>query len=91
MVKKQPRDFWVNQVLGCFRVVWSQFWTSSKFLSVLGTTTNNQEVKIALYKLQNVYSSSEDYIRICLTCWSLAEFFNFIGIVELQQYIYSIL
>ena len=42
---KQPSDFWFHQVLRCFRVVWSQFWTSSNFVSALKTTTNNQEVK----------------------------------------------
>ena len=33
----------------------------------------------------------KDYIRVCLTCRSLAELFNFIGLVELQEYISSIL
>ena len=32
----------------------------------------------------------KDYIRMCLTFQSLAELFNFIGLVELQEYIYSI-
>ena len=32
----------------------------------------------------------KDYIRMCLTCRSLAELFNFIDLVELQEYIYSI-
>ena len=32
----------------------------------------------------------KDYIRMCLTCGSLAELFNFIGLVELQEYICSI-
>ena len=31
----------------------------------------------------------KDYIRSCLTCRSLAELFNFIGLVERQEYIYS--
>ena len=90
LVNKEPSDFWFHQVLRCFRVVWSQFWTSSKCLSTLESTTNNQAVKIGLYRLQNVNNFSEGYIRMCLTCRSLAEFFNFIGLVELQQYIYSI-
>ena len=47
-------------------------------------------VKRSLYRLQNVNHLPEDYIRMCLTFRSLAEFFNF-GLVELQQYIYSIL
>ena len=29
------------------------------------------------YRLQNVNNLPEDYIRVCLTCRSLAEFFNF--------------
>jgi len=29
----------------------------------------------------------KDYIRVCLTCQSLAELFDFIGLVELQEYI----
>ena len=33
----------------------------------------------------------KDYIRVCLTCRSLAEFFNFIGLVEIQEYISSTL
>ena len=33
----------------------------------------------------------KDYIRVCLTCRSLAELFNFIGLVEIQEYISSIL
>ena len=68
MVNKQPSDFWFHKVLCCFRVIiWSQFWTSSKFLSVPETTTNNQEVKRSLYRLQNVNNLPKDYIRMCLT------------------------
>ena len=33
----------------------------------------------------------KDYIRVCLTCRSLAELFNFIGLVKIQKYISSIL
>ena len=91
MVNKQPSDFWFHQVLRCLRVVWSQFWTSSKFVSALETTTNNQEVRRSLYRLQNVNNVPKDYIRMCLTCRSVAELFNFIGLVELQEYINSIL
>ena len=69
----------------CFTVVWSQFWTSSKFLSALETTTNNQEVKRSLYRLQNVDNLPKEYIRVCMTCRSHAELFNFIGLVELQE------
>ena len=78
LVNKQPGVFWLRQVLRCFRVVSSQFWTSSKFLLALETTTNNQEVKRSLYRLQNVNNLPKDYIRTCLTCRSLAELFNFI-------------
>ena len=49
----------------------------------------NQEVKRSLYRLQNVNNLPKDYIRIRLTCPSLAELFNFIGLVEIQEYIYS--
>ena len=79
------------QVSRCFTVVWSQFWTLSKCLSALETTTNNQEVKRSLHRLQNVNNLPKDYIRVCLTCRSLAELFNFIGLVEIQEYISSIL
>ena len=75
----------------CFRVLQSQFWTSSRCLSALKTTKNNQEVKRSLYRLQNVNNLPKDYIRTCFTCLSLAEFFNFIGLVQNQEYIYSIL
>jgi len=37
--------------------------------------------------LQNVNNLPKDYIRVCLACRSLAELFNFIGLVELQEYI----
>ena len=87
LVNKKPSDFWFYQILRSFRVVWSQFWTFSNFLSALETTTNNQEVKSSLYRLQNVNNLPKDYIRVCLTCRSLAELFNFIGLVELQEYI----
>ena len=80
-VNKQPSDFWFHQVLRCFRVVSSQFWTSSKWLLALKTTTNNQEVKRSLYRLQNVNNLPKDYIRMCVTCRSLLELFNFIGLV----------
>ena len=62
-----------------------------KFLSALETTTNNQELKRSLYSLQNVNNLPKDNIRMCLTCPSLSKLFNFIGLVELQEYIYSIL
>ena len=86
LANKQPSDFWFYKVLRFFRVVWSQFWASSN-LSALETTTNNQEVKRSLYRLQNVNNLPKDYICVCLTCRSLAELFNFIGLVELQEYI----
>ena len=82
----QPSGFRFHQGLRCFRVVLSQFWTTSKFLSAPETTTNNQEVKRSLFRLQNVNNLRKDYICMCLTCRSLAEFFNF-GFVQLQEYI----
>ena len=75
------------QVSRCFTVVW----TLSKCLSALETTTNNQEGKRSLHRLQNVNNLPKDYIRVCLTCRSLAELLNFIGLVEIQEYISSIL
>ena len=75
-VNKQPSGFRFHQVLRCFRVVWSEFWTTSKFLSAPETTTNNQQVKRSLYRLQNVNDLPKDYIRMCLTCRSLAELFQ---------------
>ena len=53
-VNKQLSDFWFHQVLRFLRVVSSQLWTSSKWLLALKTTTNNQEVKGSIYRLQNV-------------------------------------
>ena len=82
-------DFWFHQVLRFSGVVWSRFWTSSKCLLALETTTNNQKVKWCLYRLQNVNNLPKDYIRVCLTCRSLAELFNFICLVERQEYMYS--
>ena len=81
VVNKQPNGFRFHQLLRCFRVVGSQFWRTSKFLSTSETTANNQEVKRSLYRLQNVNNLSKDYIRMCLTWRSLAELFNFIGLV----------
>ena len=52
---------------------------------------NNKDVKRSLYRLQNVNNLPKDYIRTCLTCRSLAELLNVIGLVELEEYIYSIL
>ena len=66
-VNKQPSDFWFHQVLRCFRVVSSQFWTSSKWLLALEIITNNQEVKRSLCRLQNVNNLPKDYIRMCVT------------------------
>ena len=42
LVNKQPSGFRFHQVLRCFRVVLSQFWTTSKYLSAPETTTDNQ-------------------------------------------------
>ena len=81
LLNKQPSGFRFHQVLRCFRVVWSQFWTTSQFLSAPESTTNNQEVKKSLCRLQNVNNLPKDYIRMCLTCRSLAELFNFICLV----------
>ena len=85
--KQTAERLLIYQVSRCFTVVWSQFWTFSKCLSALETTTNNQEVKRSLHRLQNVNNLPKDYIRVGLTCRSLAELFNFIGLVELQEYI----
>ena len=70
------------QVSRCFTVVWSQFWTFSKCFLALETITNNQEVKRSLHRLQNVNNLPKDYIRVRLTCRSLAELFNFIGLFK---------
>ena len=72
LVNKQPSDFWFHQVLRCFTVVSSHFWTFPKCLSALETTTNNQEVKRSLHRLQNMNNWSKYYICTCLTCRSLA-------------------
>ena len=61
------------------------------FFKAPETATNNQEVKRSLYRPQNVNNLPKDYIRMCLNFRSLAELFNFIGLVELQEYIWSIL
>ena len=68
MVNKQPSDFWFHQVLRCFRVVWSQFWTSSNFLSALESTTNNQEVKRiqAILLLGNTERITMKSTKICI-------------------------
>ena len=69
--KQTAERFLTYQVSRCFRVVWSQFWAFSKCLSALETTTNNQEVKRGLHRLQNVNNLPKDYIRLCYR--SLAE------------------
>ena len=55
LLNKQPSDIWFHQVLRCFRVVWSQFWTSWKCLLALETSTNNPEVKRSLKRLQTIW------------------------------------
>ena len=80
LVNKQPRDFYFHQVLRCFRVDWSQFWTSSKCWLALETITNNQEVKWSLYRLQNftqrLYSHvldlpiSRRVVQLYRSCWT---------------------
>ena len=103
LVNKQPSDFWFHQVLRCFRVVLSQFWTSSKCLLALETTTNNQEVKRSLYRLQNVNNLLKDYIRTSVdlpisrrvvqlyrSCWtSRIHLFEFINISDHSRLINS--
>ena len=74
----------VNRLFRCLPLVIA-------VLLALETTTNNQEVKRSLYRLQNVNNLPKDYIRTFLTCRSLAELFKFIGLVQLQEYIYSVL
>ena len=73
--------------LGTNRLGTKEPWVRNDWIPALETTTNNQEVKRSLYRLQNVNNLPKDYIRVCLTCRSLAELFNFIGLVELQEYI----
>ena len=80
LVNKWPSGFRFHHVLGCFGVVWSQFLTTSKFLSAPETTTNNQEVKRSLYRLQNVNYLPKDYIHMCLTCRSISR-----RVVQLYQ------
>ena len=89
LVNKEPRDFWFHQVLRCFGVVWSQFWTSSKCLLALETTTNNQEVN-------EVYTSCKIWIiypKIIFACAWPAELFSFISltcrVVQLYQSCYT--
>ena len=103
MVKKQPSDFWFYQVLRCFRVVWSQFWTFWKCFSALETTTNNQEAKRGLYRLQNVNNLPKHCIRDVLdlpisrrvvqlyrSCWtSRIHLFDFINISDHRRLINS--
>ena len=89
--KQTAERLLIYQVLRCFRVVSSQFWTFSQWLMAPETTTNNQGVKRSLYRLLNVNNLPKDYIRMCVTCRSLFESSNFIGLVELQEYVYSIL
>ena len=87
MVNKQPSDLF-HAVLQLFEANSGLF---QKVFLALETITNNQEVKRSLHRLQNVNNLPKDYIRVCLTCRSLAELLNFIGLVELQEYISSIL
>ena len=86
MVNKATSDL---SRFSLFQSCLKPIWTSSKCLLALETTTNNQEVKRSLNRLQNVNNLPKDYIRTCLTCRSLAELFNFIGVVERQEYIDS--
>ena len=50
-------------------------------------TLVNRRVKRSSHQLQNVNNLPKDYIRVCLTCRSLAELFHLIGLVELREYI----
>ena len=58
------------QVSRCFTVVWSQFWTFSKCLSALETTTNNQEVKRSLHTSCKMWII---YPKIIFACAWLAD------------------
>ena len=64
------------------------FWSCLKpileFLKMFIGSRNHYEVKWSLYKLQNMNNLPKDYIRMCLTCRSLAKLFNFIGLVARQ-------
>ena len=57
LVNKEPSDFWFIKFYAVLEllVVWSQFWTASKCLLALETTTNNQEVKGSLNRLWIIY------------------------------------
>ena len=68
--KQTAERLLIYQLLRCFRVAWSQFWTASKCLLALETTTNIQEVKRSLNRQQNVNNLPKDYMRTCLTCRS---------------------
>ena len=104
LVNKEPSDLWFHHVLRCFGVVWSQFWTSSKCLLVLETTKNNQEVKIGLYRVQNVnnlskvrlYSHALDLpisrrvLQLYRSCWtSTIHLLDFITISDHSRLINS--
>ena len=81
--------------------LWSQFWTSSKCLLALETTTNNQEVKWSLYRLQNVNNLPKDYIvldmpisrrvvQLYRSCWTpRIHLFEFINISDHSRLINS--
>ena len=81
--KETTERLLIYHVLRSFRVVWSQFWTFSKCLLALETTTNNQEVKTSLNRLQNANHLRKAFIRfvqIYRSYWTsrihLLEFIN---------------
>ena len=87
LVNKQPSNFWFHQVLRCFRVVLKP---SLDFFKMFIGSRDHYELSRGKNKFsQNMNNLPKDYICTCLTCRSLAELFNFIGLVERQEDIYS--
>ena len=86
----------ISSILRCFQVVWNKFWTSSKCLLAHETSTNNQEVKWSLYRLQNVNNLSKHCIartwvvQLYRSCWtSRIHLFEFINISDHSRLINS--
>ena len=65
-----------------FTVVRSRFWYSLKCLLALETTTNKQEVKRSMWRLQNMNNLFPKRIWKCLLTLPIAELFNFSGLVQ---------
>ena len=89
--KQTAERLLIYQVLRCFRVVWSQFWTFSQWLLAPETTTNNQEVKRSLYRMLNVNNLPKVrdlpisllIVQFYRSCWtSRIRLFDFINIID---------